>query len=82
MMRIARWEIVVSLACSLILGVLLGSVGHASTRWARFTSRDTSAVVTIKTVCLDAEDSAAHLRLRAYSSADGTVTYGCFKRGY
>lgn len=34
----------------------------------------------IKPSCLNAEDTAAHLKLKSYS--DDMVIYGCYTRGY
>lgn len=83
MMRIARWALAVSLVAVLVLGILLGSA-TASTRgrWIRFESVNGSPdrVLVVKSVCLDAEDSAGHLKLRAFGS--DRIVYGCYRRGY
>ena len=52
-------------------------------RWSRFdATRTTSQVVRIvvRTRCLNAEDSAAHLRLINYGS--GRAVYGCARKGF
>lgn len=52
-------------------------------RWSRFdATRTTSQVVrvVVRTRCLNAEDSAAHLRLISYGG--GRAVYGCSRKGY
>jgi len=75
MIRIARWEIVISLVAVLVLGLAMGAV--ASSRWIRYEGHPE---LVIRRSCLAAEDSAAHLRLRTYEP--GRITYGCYHTGY
>jgi hypothetical protein len=64
--------------------VLLASHARsdAASRWTTYGNDSAPKVtlITVKTVCLSAEDSAGHLRLRSYGG--GQAVYGCAKRGY
>jgi hypothetical protein len=74
------------IAAVLVAGAMTVSVSATAAtpdRWSRFNAtRTTSQVVRIvvKTQCLNAEDSAAHLRLISYGG--GRAVYGCSRRGY
>lgn len=65
-----------------VLAVSLVGSAAASTsgRWSRYRTRD-GRVLIVKRACLASEDSAAHLRLRAYDGS-GRVVLGCYRRGY
>lgn len=65
------------------LAVVIGlTTAHAGTgdRWTHYRNRESGRVLVVKTRCLAAEDSAAHLRLIDYS--DGRAVYGCSRKGY
>lgn len=74
----------VVLAVFLAAMITLGRAQASSPdRWSRFNAtRTTSHVVRIvvRTRCLNAEDSAAHLRLVDYGN--GRAVYGCARKGY
>jgi hypothetical protein len=79
-----------------ITGVLVGATiatagvasaaggGGSSAQWSRFDRREPepSRITTIHVWgrCLDAEDSAAHLRLRRYGNDE--AWFGCYRAGY
>lgn len=82
MTRFHKIFLVVLLAAIPVLGM---ARGHASTpsRWSRYDARRTTSQVVrivVKTRCLNAEDSAAQLRLLDYGS--GRAVYGCSRKGY
>lgn len=66
------------------VGVAAAGGGGSSSRWSGFDRReaDPSRITTIHVWgrCLDAEDSAAHLRLRRYGN--DAAWFGCAHAGY
>jgi hypothetical protein len=78
-----RRAVIAILAVYLVAMVGLGARAQSPDRWSRFNAtRTTSQVVRIvvRTRCLNAEDSAAHLRLVNYGG--GRAVYGCSRKGY
>jgi hypothetical protein len=69
---------ILALALAVAVGV---TTAHATTSgWSRYVNRRSGTVVIIKDRCLNAEDSAGHLRLRAYDPS--RIVYGCARTGY
>jgi opacity protein-like surface antigen len=75
------------IAAALLAAALTGTAAHATgsqqeAKWSNYRDRKTGNEVVIKAVCLDAEDSAAHLKLKAFRDHGGHVVFGCYKHGY
>jgi len=70
---------ILSLALVVVIGL---TTAHAVTadRWSHYRERKTGNVIVVKSDCLAAEDSAAHLKLLDYSS--DRIVYGCYRKGY
>jgi hypothetical protein len=74
--------VAVGLAVASGLGGVVPADGSTS-HWSKFEkTHGTSSVVTVKVYgnCLNAEDSAAHLKLLRYGN--GVAVYGCDRGGY
>jgi hypothetical protein len=73
--------VTIGLVVGLTGGAAYGSGrNHADTYQAWRTSPNAPLSVTFRGRCLEAEDSAAHLRLISYDR--GHVVYGCKRRGF
>jgi hypothetical protein len=77
MRKLSRLTVAALLAVGLI-----GTAAAAGPQWSRYLDRKSGNVVFIKSRCIAAEDSAAHLRLVDYRDGGGTVVYGCSRKGY
>lgn len=62
------WLLNIGLAISLAAGTIANAI------------RDTNQDITVNPTCLQAEDSAAHLKLVSYSESE--VVYDCYRSGY
>jgi len=72
--------VVFLLVALVITDTLARADGSRYTRYRRVAGTSVVTHVRIRTSCLSAEDSAAHLRLHQYG--DGRAVYGCARRGY
>jgi hypothetical protein len=84
-----RCKIVKKLIVVVLTAASLVGTAQAATpaRWTRYFDRRSGNVVFIKTACLTAEDSAAHLKLIKFEDhvagkPAAKVVYGCYKKGY
>lgn len=89
MIRIARWEVFVSLICTFVLGLVVALIlvtvasAQGGTTRARYTQTSGSGMFPKKIVVVCqgwAEDSAAHLKLVSFE--DEKVVYRCLWAGY
>jgi len=71
-----------------LVAATISTSAHAANqkRWLRYQTQDSKSapVLIVKTICLGAEDSLAHLRPIAIKPGDkrDRVVLGCQKRGY
>jgi hypothetical protein len=67
-----------TLAALVFVALVFGTAGYTYARAYTYPRWH----VHVRPVCMGAEDSAAHLRLRVYDRDTLTARYGCYHSGY